>query len=342
MSNEVKKITTGQVLAQVGNGTLTPYAAATKQATYAVEGKTLTNLVYLIASKIFNMKKDYAPTLRVNGLVSGCAVTSLTNDNVEVAAGVVYINGAEVTVAEDLTVAITRPATGKYAHYAVVASTAGAVTLVKGTDGDTLLTTYGSSAGQKPLTATDVAVIRYFTAYSDTAGVIPQTDMSEGESANVDYKWLPLHGGVRLFTALPLNKTGGISRAVYIQYRDLLETGVCPAVAHILDDGAKLTINRPTPQEITSHDSCFQDFEPMPVIGWDFALSKYQTDDFWADEMLDPDAGIYLLKFKEDEDDTKWYYGFAVLNGSLTRSNKRGVPTEVKNFKGKGELRHAA
>lgn len=340
--SDVKKITTGQVIAQVGNGTLTPYAAATKQASYAVEGKTLANLVYIIASKIFNMKKDYAPTLRVNGVVSGCEVTSATNDNISVAAGVVYINGAQVTVAEDLTNAVSRPATGKYAHYAVVASTAGAVSIEKGTDGDTLLATYGSSAGQIPLTATDVAVLAYFTAYSDTAGVIPQAQITEGESANVDYKWLPLHGGVRLFTALPLNKTGGVSRAVYIQYRDLLATGVCQAVAHILDDGAKLTITRPAPQDITSHDSTFQDFEPMPVIGWDFQLSKYQTDDFWAGEMLDPDAGIYLLKFKEDEDDTLWYYGFAVLNGSLIRSNKRGVPTEPLNFKGKGELRHAA
>lgn len=339
MSNEVKKITNGQVLAQVSEGTVTTFAAATKQASYELEGRTHANLVYKIANKIFNMKKGYRPELRVNGVVSGCGVSGSGNDNIAVAAGVIYVNGAQVTVNEDLTNAVSRPATGKYAQYAVTASSAGAIAITKGTDGDAVDNSAYGGAGQKPLVATNVVVLRYFTAYSDTAAVIADEDFSEGESANVYYRWYPLHGAVRLFTALPLNHTGDVSRGVYIQYYDLLAAGVMQAVAHVLDDGAKLTINRMPPQEITSHDSNWQDFENMPVNGWDFQLSKYRVDQFWVDEMLDPNSDVFLIKAYEDEDDSYYFIGFGILNGSMSLSNKRGVPTEVLNFKGKGELK---
>lgn len=187
MANEVKKITNGQVLAQVAEGTVTTYAAATKQASYVLEGRTHANLVYKIANKIFNMKKGYRPELRVSGVVSGCGVSGSGNDNIAVAAGVIYVNGAQVTVAEALTNAVSRPATGKYAQYAVTASTAGAVSITKGTDGDAVdNTAYGTGAGQKPLVATNVVVLAYFTAYSDTAAVVADEDISAGESALVE------------------------------------------------------------------------------------------------------------------------------------------------------------
>ncbi len=333
----IKKIRYAQVLAQVSEGMLKTYAAMTKQASYALEGLTLTNMVYAIAGKIFNMKSGYSPAVRIDGVVSGCEVTSLSNDNVEVAAGVAYVAGVQVTVSADPTNSVSRPAIGKYAAYAVTVNGSGTLAIVKGTDGDSLDLTGGyGGAGQKPY-VDGVVVLAYFTAYSDTAGVIASANIYQGESANLEYRIAPTHGAIVLYEALPLNRTGGISRPIYVQYYDLAASGALQTLATVSD--GTLSIIKDAPVETTNHDSLFKQYESTNVQGWNFSANKYRSDQFWVDKMLDPMEDTFLLKIREDSSDGYYYLGFGILNGTMALALKRGPVSEPLNFQGTGELR---
>ena len=333
----IKKIRYAQVLAQVSEGALTPYAAATKQASFVLEGRTLANLVYQISGKVFNEKEGYFAVPRIDGVVSGCELTSFSNDNIEIAPGVANVAGVSVTVGADATNSFSRPASSKYAVYAVTVSSAGTLAITKGTDGDSLDLTGGyDGAGQKPY-VDGVAVLGYFYAYGDTAGTIPTSQFLQGETANLEYQRLPLHGAIKLTQALPLNRTGGISRPVYIQYRDLLATGVMQAMGTVSD--GTLTITKDAPQEVTNHDSLWKQYESTGVQGWSLSATKYRSDQYWVDKMLNPNEDTFLLKVREDSGDSYYFLGFGVLNGGLPLAFKRGAVSEALNFQGTGELR---
>lgn len=337
MANKtIKKIRHALIKAQVQNGLLCPHAAATKQASYTLQGETLTNLVYLRSGKIFQMDADHMPDLRVDGVVSGCEVTSLSADNVEVAAGVAYVAGVEVIVNADASNTVTRPASGKYAVYAITVSSAGSLAITKGADGDSLDLTGGyGGAGQKPY-VDGVAVLAYFWAYSNGAAVIPVDQILAGETANVDHDWLPIHGGVALYDALLLNRTGGISRPVYIQCYDLASGGALQVIGTVSD--GTLTIMRDAPTETTSGRSRWKKYDFAGLNSWNADFTRFRTDEYWIEKMLDPNSDKFFLEIKEDRLDAFKYQGVGVIQGSLSLALKRGVVTEKVSFQGDDEL----
>lgn len=332
----IKKIARAQIMLPTTQGSLVAQMALTKQASATIEGEVLANRVYLAGTLkgYWNPNQAYPAVVRVNGVVTDCNVTSLSNDNIEVGSGgVVNINGSVVSVSADATNAVTRPATGKYAVYALTVSTAGSTAITKGTDGDSVDLTGGyGGAGQKPLVATNVAVLRYFVAYSDTAGVISVANIYPGESANIAYRIDYIRGGIILDTALEANHTGPVERGVYASF--YAQESDLQAVAELQTASLTTTVEI---AETTSQSSKWKKRTPIGLCDWSIAVEKWAVDNYIVDKVLNPLDPEVVVKFKMDSGDAYHFKGAGIAQG-INLSLARGPQKEPFTIVGNGEL----
>jgi len=206
------------------DGTSTSALAMTKQASYSYNGETYTNRVYLLGSgKMINSRPAANALAFINGILDGLEVSSTVAQEIAVTAGSILVGNATVAAAADTSITITRPAAGEACWVAVHVNTSTGVTsITKGTDttGSAgkggLLTTYGASAGQKPLIAVDELLVCYL-GINATTGVFTSDEIeyTDREWASFSYRLIPSLGGVILSTALVALHTGAIPRVVY-------------------------------------------------------------------------------------------------------------------------------
>lgn len=338
----IKQIRRGAIYLPSSDGLQTPMMALTKQASATIEGRTLANLLYLATGKtLWNPKESIAPSVKINGLVSGCVVApTSTNNDVAVSAGVVNVNGAAVTVSADATTTIVRGATGKYAVSAICVSGAGAVTAVKGTDGDALaLAGAYDGAGAKPLVATNLAVIAYVVTLGDAAAVIGAADIFAGESANVAYQIDHLRGGIILSQALEANHTGDVARGVYATFYSVAD--VLVPVAHIKE--GKIVYQKSAPVDVSDNDSAFKKFMDLGIVEWKLSITKHRKDEQFVDSVLDPNSASFIVKAYEDTAETHYWLGVALLTtaGDIQLCKRGPVPEQLE-FQGTGELMKVA
>lgn len=334
-----KEIRKGQILAPVDNGMQIDFMALTKQSSATIEGETLENLVYLATGKeLWNPKESVKPIIRINGIVSGCNVIGgSSNDNLELEAGIVNVNGKVVTVAADISNAITRGATETYAVHALCVDDSGVLSVVAGADGASLDLTGGyGGAGQKPLIATNLVVLRYAVTYGDTAAPISSEDIYMGESANISHRIDHVRGGVILYEAQEANHTGSIPRGIYASFYELAGSSL-QAIGKI--EEASVTFVKGSPFETPNMDSNWKDFTPNREMDWKATVKKWRVDQFWVDQMLDPNSDFFILKMKETASDTYRFQGVALLHGDYNLLIKRGPVSESLSFQGTGELR---
>lgn len=334
----IKKIRRGLVYAQNDEGALVNFMALTKQASYAIEGDTLLNKVFLAAGHaLWSMKLAYAPVVRITGVVSGCVVSPHASaDKVQSSAGVANVNGTQVAVSADTDISLTRPANAKVCVSAITVNAAGSVTATKGTDGDAYDLTGGyGGAGQKPLVAVTEAVLAYVCTSEDEAAVVPASDIFVGDNANVSYRIDHLRGGIILNEALDANRTGAIPRSIYAQFYEL--TNSLLAIGTI--EEATLTIKEGAPIATNNMDSVWDTYVKPGTLGWSLSVKRWRPDQYWIDKMLDPTQDNFLVKVYEDASDSFYYIGYGMKTGDMNLSIKRGPVSETLNFTGNGELR---
>lgn len=214
-----------KVYMNTGDGTLLTMQAMTLQATKTYRGKLYTNQIYLLGSgkTLINMRPEVQPDIDIDGILQGLDILPVVGDQntVQTTAGIIEVDGAQVSVPADADIELTRPAASRWAWYAIHVSEAGAVTATKGTDtGDdqesSLLNTYGSSAGQRPLIGVDQLLIGWVKLFSNVAADVAATAISytDREEGGIDFQILPNIGGVKLNGALVKCHTGAIGREV--------------------------------------------------------------------------------------------------------------------------------
>ena len=328
----------GKLETQISNGTPCVMHALVKQASATIEDVVYANRLYKASGKVFNMQKAYLPVVKIDGVYSGCEITPTASVNeLAVAAGVVYNAGVAITVNADTSTVLTRPATGKYAWYVIVASNAGAVSATKGTDGDSLLATFGSSAGQKPYAGVTDTILGYVWLYSDTAAVIDASAILGGESANISYSLSPLDGGVLLDAAVPLSHTGAVGRGVYASFYDLMAEGVLSSAPALEEAEITQTLGANIAKRTSS--SCYPNRMNNQEKDWKLTAKKGRTSQFWVDNALSSTQPV-LIRLYEDTSDTHYYLGFCVRSGDGFKANtKAGYRDDALNFEAVGELR---
>lgn len=311
--------------------------ALTKQASATFDGETVTNRAYNGGSgkNLWNLSQTYKPTVKVNGVVSGCVVSvGAGNDNAAVAAGVVNINGVAVTVSADSSNAISLPASGKYAIYCFsVAADGTTFTMTKGTDGDALDWTAYGGAGQMPLCPADNAVLAYITRYSNVAGALVAGDIYAGESANVAYDLDGVRGNVVLRTALPASYTGAVARPVYASWYSQ-DGDIMQALAET--ESAKLDV------KITTYDTTPADRQwsrkESGRASWSASVSSWLNTDKWLiDKCLAPKTARAFIKAYVNDDSSDYYIGEVALTG-FGLDLKHGDVKIPYTMEGSGEL----
>lgn len=213
----------GAVYITTSDGQALSLTAMTVQASYLYRGESFTNRIYTLGTgrTLINMRPEKQPTIDIDGIIDGLEIApGAADDDVAVTAGSIEVNGVIVTVSADATVDLdVATAAGTVRWNAIhVNNSTGVIDVTPGTACSavaTLLDTFGTAAGQRPLIAVDEILMGF--CYVGTAGqtiTAAQINYFERESGGVDYEVLPNIGGCKLQVALSPVHTGNARRAV--------------------------------------------------------------------------------------------------------------------------------
>lgn len=196
---------------------------------------------YTAASGVWSGKAGYAPDIRPNGVVSGYNIVSpaadLSNNNVDITAFTAYSIGILRSVSAAINQAVVRPATNVSKIASIQMTSAGAISVVAGTDGaTTAFSETRGAAGGPPFILVDSVEVAQVRMTSSVAAPITAAEIfqvvgthterfdypsyssnniGDGSSSAVAAK---KNAHVLLDVALPLSHTGAVAKRVYIQY----------------------------------------------------------------------------------------------------------------------------
>ena len=176
--------------------------------------------------------RDYVLSdVRAYGLATGGAVTGNgTNDQVAVAALTAYMPGATgadlttglLAVAANAALSVgTRPTGSNKCIVSITVNSSGALAVVKGTDGASIVATRGAAGGPPLIPAASIEIGQVTLSGSTAAPVVTATDVSQIDGLSIErFSYPPytvdrLNGAVTFAEPLPLIHTGGVARKVY-------------------------------------------------------------------------------------------------------------------------------
>lgn len=177
------------------------------------------------AASLWSQRSGYAPVVRVNGLLTGGAITpTATNNELAVAALSCNLAGVVTSVAGG-SVTITRPAGNVSKVNSITVNSSGALAVVAGTDGSntTFVETRGAAGGPPliPVGSIEIGQVRVVTSANAvvTAAQVFAVSGLHVERAddplfNINYQT----GTVTLLAALPRIHTGAVARGVFASY----------------------------------------------------------------------------------------------------------------------------
>lgn len=184
--------------------------------------------IFTSSATLWSNKSGYSPKVMPNGILSGGVVTPAAaagNNNVDVAAISCNLNGVKSSVSATSNVAITRPATAVAKVNSITIDSAGAITVVAGTDGTntTFSETRGVAGGPPliPVTSIEVAQVR---VTSNTSAVIQSTEIYSVIGTHTEMANYPVYtinydaGSVTFASTLPKIHTGTVAKKVYASY----------------------------------------------------------------------------------------------------------------------------
>ena len=203
------------------------------------------------ADPLWSNRAGFEPDVKPNGLATGGAViapVSGSAEMVDVAALTCYLAGALISVGAGVDTAIVRPTGGSplnsHNKSSITISGAGAIAVVKGTDGTAFSTTRGAVGGP-PLIPLDSIEIAQVWLSSKTTGVILSSEIKQvvgAQCERYDYPtWEEVrmnvesgvigNAGVEFASALPaihsaISPVLAVPKAVYAQYYEPAFTDV--------------------------------------------------------------------------------------------------------------------
>lgn len=264
-----------KILMNTSDGVKLSSASMTLQASYTYKGKLYTNRVYKLGTNktLINMRPEVAPKIDIDGVLAGGDITpNAAADKVDVSAVIILVDGAQVPVTAATLDFIERPVSQKKAWAAILTSKAGVLSIIKGEDGDSLVTTYGAGAGEKPLIGATDILLGYVQLSGSASAVVVDSDIevTDREFAGLDYDILPNIGGVILPAALLACHTDGKARPVKF-------TGyILDTVLSEIPTGKsfKITASSSSQTEETFSGS----YSTSSISGWNFSYEQLASD----------------------------------------------------------------
>jgi len=187
------------------------------------------NKKFLSLAERFTALEDYEPIVRLDGVISGCALAVYSSNNaVEISAGSYYLKGTKVTLAAGTAESLARPAvSGNVLITAISVDADGNITKTAGTEG-TPSETRGA-AGGKPYIPVDEVLLGYVTLGYTATSVGAAVTATEIDNESKERTTIPgysvvyhdtdnLFGAIDFSVALDAIHTGDTVRNVYAQY----------------------------------------------------------------------------------------------------------------------------
>ena len=282
----------GKVLIPMSDGVLLNAVAMTKQASYSYKGKTIANRMYLLGTgkTLINRRPDIdvPAVVNIDCIFSGLLIQAHADvEKLQTTAGEIVYDGTLTAVAADASVSFSRPASGEGAWLAVhVKKSDGSVSVTKGTDTSGtagvggLLTTWGSSAGQKPLIPTTDLLIGMIPIDS-TSAVLDESDVSyDDRETPVAGQMCPNIGGYLVNEGMELLEchVGALAREVKFSgyYLDTVLTQV---------NSAKGWSVTPSATNVTEN-TLGNEYSQSEISGWAFTFEALADNPYILDIML--------------------------------------------------------
>ena len=186
---------------------------------------------------LWSGKSGFTPSVRPNGIVSGRNLvgTATSNDYVSVAAFTAYAKGTLYTVS-GANIAVDRASAGKVKIDSVTMTSAGALAVVQGTEGDAFVVGTRATAGGPPLIPVNSVEIGQVHLTGATAALVTVAEIFQvvgQHSERYDYPtWQEFNVGlgesadtsaekyahIKFDAALPLIHTGAVPKKTFMTY----------------------------------------------------------------------------------------------------------------------------
>ncbi|OGP61898.1 MAG: hypothetical protein A2V65_01255, partial [Deltaproteobacteria bacterium RBG_13_49_15] len=189
---------------------------------------------FLSADNLWSKYQGKAPVVRPNGLATGGVVipaVAAGNNNVDIAALTAYLAGVLTSVGAGTNQAITRGAVDAYKISSIQITSAGAISVVAGTEGAAFVETRGVAGGPPFVLvgSIEIAQVRFssLSAAPVLASEIFQvagTHLERYDSPTFTAKPFNVESGVMgyagidFISALPKIHTGSLPKKVYAEY----------------------------------------------------------------------------------------------------------------------------
>ncbi len=181
--------------------------------------------VFTSGASLWSQRSGYAPVVRVNGLLTGGAITpTATNNELSVAALSCNLAGVVTSVGAG-TVTITRPAGNVSKVNSITVNSSGVLAVVAGTDGsNTAFVETRGVAGGPPLIPVGSIEIGQVRVTSSTAAVVTAAQIFNVSGLHLERADDPLFtinyesGRVTMLAPLPKIHTGPTARGVFASY----------------------------------------------------------------------------------------------------------------------------
>lgn len=183
---------------------------------------------YTSAAALFSGRSGYEPIVRPNGLATGGSVipaASGTNNLIDVAALTCYLAGVKTSVAASTDETVTRGSTQANKISSVTITSAGAIAIIAGTEGASMVETRGSAGGPPyiPVGSIEIAQVRLT---STTAAAVTAAEIFVVPGVHQERYDYPVfetnsaEGEVDFAQALALSHTGDVPKKVYASYAE--------------------------------------------------------------------------------------------------------------------------
>lgn len=186
-------------------------------------------------ASLFSESSGNAPDIRPDGLLTGGAVipgVSASDDVVDVASLTCYLAGVNTSVTASADESITRPASAVAKTLSIQITSAGAISIVAGTDAadTTFLETRGTDPGEIPYILVGSIEIAQVRLLSDTSAPITSAEIFQTIGTHLEKSDFPVYTAdnalaqVDFDVALPASHTGDLAKGVFASYADPIFT----------------------------------------------------------------------------------------------------------------------
>lgn len=242
---------------------------------FEYRGQLYAKRVYTLGAgkTLINMRPAVQPRVDINCVLVGCEILPHEDkDKLTVMAGIIEVNGSQVSVAGgDLDFSTDRPTGSNELWLAIKTTANGTIGHVKGTENTTLNNSYGTAAGNRPFIPVEDILLGLVKVKGSTSANVQESDIEyDDRETYVETKILPNVGAALLDSELVKCHTNSATRTVSFTGNYLDKS------LSLINSGKGFTL---TPKTDEVSDTTFDDsYGESTVSGYSFTFEQLATD----------------------------------------------------------------